>query len=79
MNSQKGNVTKPRVTSWEQQAVDEIIAKEERMDEIVRQLSYYEHLIFEASAFGEYPHWIEDKMDDLQSEYADLQNEVGHE
>jgi hypothetical protein len=59
----------------EKNTVDRAIEIEDRMAEILKKLSYYEHLIFEAAAFGEYPHWMDDKIDDLESELLDLQKE----
>lgn len=61
--------------SWEAQAVDEIVAAEKRIEEIERLISYYTHLIFDVSVFGEYPHYLEEKIDDLESELSDLQRE----
>lgn len=59
----------------EKGTVDRAIEIEDRVMEIERTISYYEHLIFEAGLFGEYPHWCDDRIDDLQSELSDLQKE----
>jgi len=59
----------------EKNTVDRAIEIEKRMEAIFKTLNYYEHLIFEAGLFNEYPHWIDDKIDDLESELSDLQNE----
>ena len=59
----------------EKGTVDRAIEIEDRMLEIENKISYYEHLIFEAGLFGDYPHSLDDKIDDLQSELSDLQEE----
>lgn len=65
--------------SWEQQAVDEIIAAEARIDFIIREIDYLEHVQFENGFFDTYSQWIDDRIDDLQSELSDLQKVVGNE
>ena len=59
----------------EKGTVDRAIEIETRMEEIDRQIRYMEHLIFEAAMFGDYPHWCEDKINDLEGELFDLQKE----
>lgn len=65
--------------SWEQQVVDEIIAAEARIEFIIREINYLEHVQFENGFFDTYSQWIDDKVDELQSELADLQKVVGNE
>lgn len=72
-DSEKTTDYNPMMT--EKGTVDRAIEIENRMEEIERKISYYEHLIFEAGLFGEYPHSIDDKIDELQSELSDLQGE----
>lgn len=63
--------------SWEAQAVDEIIALENRREEIYRKISYYEHLQFENGFYDTYSQWLDDEIDELQSELEDIQNALG--
>lgn len=65
--------------SWEAQAVDEIIAAEARIDFILREINYLEHVQFENGFFDTYSQWIDDRIDDLQEELSDLQKVVGRE
>lgn len=61
--------------SWEQQAVDEIIAAEARIDFIIREINYLEHVQFENGFFDTYSQWIDDRIEELQLELSELQGE----
>lgn len=65
--------------SWEVQAVDEIIAAETRIDFIIREINYLEHVQFENGFFDSYSQWIDDRIDNLQSELSDLQKVAENE
>lgn len=59
--------------SWEQQAVDEMIAAEARIEFIIREINYLEHVQFENGFFDTYSQWIDDKIEELQQELSELQ------
>lgn len=59
--------------SWEQQAVDEMIAAEARIGFIIREINYLEHVQFENGFFDTYSQWIDDKIEELQQELSELQ------
>lgn len=65
--------------SWEQQAVDEIIAVEARIEFIIREIDYLEHVQFENGFFDTYSQWISDRIEELEYELSDLQKVVGNE
>lgn len=62
--------------SAEAQTVDEIISMEVRVDYLEREIAYLEHVQFENGFFDTYSEWIDDKIDDLQSELSDIEREL---
>jgi len=59
----------------EKGTVDRAIEIEYRMEEIIKQMAYLEHIEFEASLFGDRTTWYADKLEELASELSDLQEE----
>jgi len=65
--------------SWERQAVDEIIAAEKRISELVVVLERKESLWQIATALGLSPLAIEQLIEEIESELSDLQKVIGND
>lgn len=65
--------------NWEKRAVDEVINLEERAAEVMVEMGFLEHRMFEESWFGGDLSWFEDKLSELDSELSDIQEALGYD